>query len=104
MPSTQRWIIRRQIMIKPAAEFPRSVEEASLTLTLNPTPTPTPTPNQVEEAINSFSPRVVQFSGHGDAVRRGAFAGALAFETKDGRVDTPCLGLGLGLGSMLGLG
>jgi hypothetical protein len=52
----------RQVMIKPAAEFPRSVEEA----------------------INSFSPRVVQFSGHGDAVRRGAFAGALAFETKDG--------------------
>ena len=31
---------------------------------------------------------MVQFSGHGDAVRRGAFAGALAFETKDGKVGT----------------
>ena len=39
--------------------------------------------------IRELSPRCIQFSGHGDAVKRGAFAGALAFETHEGKIQLP---------------
>jgi hypothetical protein len=46
-------------------------------------------PNDVEKALSRVSPRLVQFSGHGDAILRGPLAGALAFEYDDGCLHTP---------------
>jgi len=37
-------------------------------------------PDDVAHVARELSPRVIQFSGHGNAVRAGAYAGALAFE------------------------
>ena len=60
--SLQESIPRKLREIRPAAQFPADIEHA----------------------LKEHSPRVLQFSGHGDAVKRGAFAGALAFELADG--------------------
>eukprot|EP00908_Phaeocystis_cordata_P023978 Transcript_6443.p1 GENE.Transcript_6443~~Transcript_6443.p1 ORF type:complete len:782 (-),score=276.83 Transcript_6443:66-2411(-) len=56
-----------KVIVKAAAEFPGSVEKP----------------------IQTFSPRLIQFSGHGNAVQSGVNAGALAFELEDGTLDTP---------------
>ena len=46
-------------------------------------------PRDVRRALRRAAPRVLQFSGHGDAVLRGPLAGALAFQHADGTVHTP---------------
>ena len=46
-------------------------------------------PRDVRRALRRAAPRVLQFSGHGDAVLRGPLAGALAFQHSDGTVHTP---------------
>ena len=46
-------------------------------------------PDDIKQVVRELSPRVIQFSGHGDAVRRGALAGALAFELSDGTIQLP---------------
>ena len=63
----QEGIPRRFREIRPAARFPEDLEEI----------------------IKHVSPRVLQFSGHGDAIRHGVFAGALAFEVGDGTIQLP---------------
>ena len=65
--SLQEGIPRRLREIRPAAAFPADIVQV----------------------LKEHSPRVLQFSGHGNAVRRGAFAGALAFETADGTIELP---------------
>ena len=60
--SLQESIPRKLREIRPAAQFPADIEHA----------------------LKEHSPRVLQFSGHGNAVKRGPFAGALAFELADG--------------------
>ena len=63
----QATIPRRLREIRPAAQFP----------------------NDIEPTLRQLTPRIIQFSGHGDAVKRGAYAGALAFELKDGTIQLP---------------
>ena len=46
-------------------------------------------PADIKKAVQELSPRVLQFSGHGDALRRGPMAGALAFEMADGTIQLP---------------
>ena len=46
-------------------------------------------PADIKKAVQELSPRVLQFSGHGDAPRRGPMAGALAFEMADGTIQLP---------------
>ena len=46
-------------------------------------------PVDIEPVLRQLTPRIVQFSGHGDAVKRGAYAGALAFELADGTIQLP---------------
>ena len=58
---------QRHILIKAAAEWPGSIAQT----------------------IKKYSPRLIQFSGHGDAVKRGAHEGALAFEKPDGQLHAP---------------
>mgnify|MGYP006888798621 CR=1 FL=1 len=62
-----RVIPRKLREIRPAAQFPADIEHA----------------------LKEHSPRVLQFSGHGNAVKTGPFAGALAFELKDGTISLP---------------
>lgn len=45
-------------------------------------------PADVEPVLRQLTPRIIQFSGHGDAVKRGAYAGALAFEL-NGTIQLP---------------
>jgi hypothetical protein len=65
--SLQDGIPRRLREIRPAARFPEDIAEV----------------------VQQISPRVIMFSGHGDAVRKGLFAGALAFEVADGTIQLP---------------
>ena len=46
-------------------------------------------PHDVAGLVRDMSPRIIQFSGHGDAVKTGPFAGALAFELPDGCIQLP---------------
>ena len=46
-------------------------------------------PDDIKQVVRELSPRLLQFSGHGDAVRRGALAGALAFELPNGQLQLP---------------
>jgi len=46
-------------------------------------------PIDVEPVLRQLTPRIIQFSGHGDAVARGAYAGALAFEMPNGMIQLP---------------
>ena len=63
----QSSIPQRMCAVRPAARFPQDV--ATL--------------------VRDLSPRVIQFSGHGDAVKHGPFAGSLAFEAEDGTIQLP---------------
>lgn len=63
----QEGVPRRLREIRPAARFP----------------------DDIIDVLRAISPRVVQFSGHGDAVTRGLFSGALAFDLGDGTIDLP---------------
>lgn len=46
-------------------------------------------PIDVQAALSQCSPRIIQFSGHGDAYSSGPLAGSLAFEDARGEVDVP---------------
>ena len=46
-------------------------------------------PHDVAGLVRDMSPRIIQFSGHGNAVKTGPFAGALAFELPDGGIQLP---------------
>ena len=45
--------------------------------------------DDIQAVVKELSPRCLQFSGHGDAVKQGALAGALAFELADGLIHLP---------------
>ena len=44
-------------------------------------------PEDVKSSLARYLPRILQFSGHGDAVVDGPLAGALAFETSSGEIN-----------------
>jgi hypothetical protein len=46
-------------------------------------------PEDIQQVIRECQPQILQFSGHGDAVKQGAFAGALAFQHADGLIQLP---------------
>eukprot|EP00327_Prymnesium_parvum_P033079 CAMPEP_0195599388 /NCGR_PEP_ID=MMETSP0815-20121206/4007_1 /TAXON_ID=97485 /ORGANISM="Prymnesium parvum, Strain Texoma1" /LENGTH=1645 /DNA_ID=CAMNT_0040738823 /DNA_START=358 /DNA_END=5295 /DNA_ORIENTATION=+ len=46
-------------------------------------------PTDIEPVLRQLKPRIIQFSGHGNAVKRGAYAGALAFELPNGTIQLP---------------
>ena len=46
-------------------------------------------PDDIKQVIRECQPQILQFSGHGDAVRKGTLAGALAFQMGDGQIQLP---------------
>lgn len=86
----QTGIPRRVREVRPAARFPHDV--AAIIKDLSPRILQVMRRFRCEMSplfITPSRPRPLQFSGHGDAVKRGPLAGALAFELPDGTINLP---------------